>query len=740
MKKLFLFNLLTLSWIFLSAQDINISFRPSLGNTQIDSIWVTNQKTNQKVKLIGSEALVLTKTTGIEFLSTSEKSCIYPNPCYDNASLYFSTSINQEVELRVYNIYGYLLDLKRQYLTPGQHGFLVKFPSVGIYTISILKINGSLSFKAVCIGTKQQGCNINYMGNESPIQLKNASVGKILNYTEGDILHYSSFSNKNNTIITDSPKASKFYSVEFYKCTDSDEQNYPIVKIGTQWWMAKNLAYLPFVCSPLENSRTTPLNYVSDYSGTDINAAKTTAMYSNYGALYNWPAAMSGSINSNTNSNGVRGICPACWHLPSEEEWNIMTNYLINNGYAYQGSGVDIAKTLAAAVIWKSYTSADSPGNNLFSNNSSGFSALPSGTRNSNGGMSNFGNNCSWWTSTESGSMYAGQRSLFYSDPNISIGFTSKDFGKSIRCIRDISPVSNNASLPKVNTSPIIDITSNMAKSGGFVNFDGDTTITARGVCWNINPNPSIANCKTLNGTGVGNFTSDINGLTAITQYYLRAYATNSEGTTYGNQIIFSTLSSNDTKTLTDIDGNIYTTISIGTQVWMAENLKTTKYRDGTAISNIMDNPSWKASTLGAYCWYNNDAISYKNPYGALYNWFAVNTGKLCPVGWHIPSVAEWTILENCLIANGFNFDGTTTGNKIAKSLAATMNWNLSTEPGSVGNNDYSIYRNKTAFSAYPSGYRMGDGTFTYFGNYCGWWSSTTDNVCCASFRLLNYE
>ncbi|MDD4729737.1 MAG: FISUMP domain-containing protein, partial [Dysgonamonadaceae bacterium] len=120
--------------------------------------------------------------------------------------------------------------------------------------------------------------------------------------------------------------------------------------------------------------------------------------------------------------------------------------------------------------------------------------------------------------------------------------------------------------------------------------------------------------------------------------------------------------------TVTDIDDNVYHTVTIGTQVWMVENLKTTKYNDGTSIPLVSDGTAWSNLATPGYCFYNNDAAN-KSTYGALYNWFTVNTNKLAPTGWHVPTDAESTTLENYLIANGFNYDGTTTGNKIAKSM-----------------------------------------------------------------------
>ena len=102
-----------------------------------------------------------------------------------------------------------------------------------------------------------------------------------------------------------------------------------------------------------------------------------------------------------------------------------------------------------------------------------------------------------------------------------------------------------------------------------------------------------------------------------------------------------------DDNSIKDKDRNVYKTVIIGTQVWMAENLKTTKYKDGTAIPLVTDGNAWAALSTPGYCWYNNDAATYEDTYGVLYNWYTVNTGKLCPTGWHVPSDAEWTTIRN---------------------------------------------------------------------------------------------
>jgi uncharacterized protein (TIGR02145 family) len=187
--------------------------------------------------------------------------------------------------------------------------------------------------------------------------------------------------------------------------------------------------------------------------------------------------------------------------------------------------------------------------------------------------------------------------------------------------------------------------------------------------------------------------------------------------------------------TVTDIDGNIYKTLTYGTQTWMVENLKTTKYNDGDSIiPNITDPFDWANLKTPAYCWYDNN-ISNKDIYGALYNWYAVNTGKLAPTGWHVSTDDEWTILLDYLIANGYNYDGTITGdrysnNKIAKALASAIGWPSidygdTTFNGAISNTDYPGYCNATGFTALPGGSRDNNGTFANVPYFFFCWSAT---------------
>jgi uncharacterized protein (TIGR02145 family) len=161
-------------------------------------------------------------------------------------------------------------------------------------------------------------------------------------------------------------------------------------------------------------------------------------------------------------------------------------------------------------------------------------------------------------------------------------------------------------------------------------------------------------------------------------------------------------------QTVKDIDGNVYKTVTIGTQTWMAKNLKTTKLNDGIPIPLVRDSISWPVLTTPAYCWYNNDEKVNKNIYGALYNWHTVNTGKLCPSGWHVPSDDEWKILFAYL-------GGADAGDKLQEK--GTTHW-VNPNPGAT---------NESGFTALPGGLRIKSGTFVALGLSSYWWCSTED-------------
>ena len=182
-------------------------------------------------------------------------------------------------------------------------------------------------------------------------------------------------------------------------------------------------------------------------------------------------------------------------------------------------------------------------------------------------------------------------------------------------------------------------------------------------------------------------------------------------------------------------DQHVYRWMKFGRQCWMIDNLQTYIYNDGASIMNITDATSWEELTTGAYCNYGNN-ISNVNTYGRLYNWYAVNTGKLCPLGWHIPTEDEWSTLEKYLISNSFGSNGVKNDNTIAKAMASTLGWKESMNMGAIGNDP--TKNNRCGFSAMPAGYRNIDGRFINLGQNCYFWSSTESGKV-SSYRYLSY-
>jgi uncharacterized protein (TIGR02145 family) len=321
--------------------------------------------------------------------------------------------------------------------------------------------------------------------------------------------------------------------------------------------------------------------------------------------------------------------------------------------------------------------------------------------------------------------------------------------GKSLTYSNEVTLTPTAAPvMPTLTTTAASSITLTTATSGGNISSDGGATITARGVCWSTSPNPTIAlSTKTTDGSGSGAFTSNITGLTANTTYYVRAYATNSIGTAYGNEINFTTLQNSTGiniagPNVTDIDGNMYQSITNCGITFIKQNLNVSKYSDGTTIPEVQDNIEWGSLTTGAWCYYQHNTANGAI-YGKLYNWYAVmgiydaaslnNASlrkKLAPTGWHIPTDSEWDSLINCLDPNadGGNNTLNVAGGKM-KSTGTSL-WYLI--------NNYAT--NESGFTGLPGGYRTTSDThFSWIGTDGFWWSSSEYNTSLFSFAYIRY-
>ena len=303
--------------------------------------------------------------------------------------------------------------------------------------------------------------------------------------------------------------------------------------------------------------------------------------------------------------------------------------------------------------------------------------------------------------------------------------------------------------MPVVSTGTISNVTTSTATCDGSIAYKGNEPIIARGVCWSTNSVPTVKNDTSWNGTGVGSFTGSIINLSAGTTYYVRAYAKTASGNWYGDVLQITTqkdtslpdpvLNPNLTYgTMTDIDGNVYHTIKIGTQTWMAENLIVTKYRNGESIPSVTNNADWNVLSGGAQCTYNNNLETNSiHKFGRLYNFYAVTDSRnIAPDGWHVATDAEWSTLLN------YSSNNLGSSSSVTKALAAATDWPESTVADAVGyidQNTYTLLNNSSGFGAMPAGIRGEYGVFNYVANYGGWWTSTANDNATALFRSMSF-
>ncbi len=295
------------------------------------------------------------------------------------------------------------------------------------------------------------------------------------------------------------------------------------------------------------------------------------------------------------------------------------------------------------------------------------------------------------------------------------------------------STISELAAVTTIKTSYI---TCNEAEIQANVIDDGGIRVTQRGICWSSDPNPTVSNNITIDGSGTGSFTASITGLIHTTKYFIRAYATNSVGTAYGNEIFFTTLtcpSCPGTPAVSDYDGNEYKTVQIGNQCWINENLKTTHYSDGVKLVDGTGAGDISADYSTEYYFAYNDDEDNVLTYGRLYTWAAVMNGKsgsntnpsgvqgVCPTGWHVPSNSEWNELTDFV-------GGYEAGGKLKES--GPVHW---ISPNSDASN-------QTGFEGLPSGSRYPDGVFRSKGYFVSYWTTTENNISEAIFRGLHYN
>ncbi len=402
--------------------------------------------------------------------------------------------------------------------------------------------------------------------------------------------------------------------------TDVDGNTYNTVKIGDQWWMAENLRATHY-------RESTPIpNIKEDDIWADLNTG-AYCYYSNdranmdsQGALYNWYAV-----------NDVRNIAPEGWRVATEEDWNELELFLDKNNNPIEEINEkrdkDIARKLKSLRSWNS-------GNKGF--NEFAFSALPSGVRScgysSKVAFRGNGRETIFWTDTENDDKNAVGRALRGSREIINEYQLQKQYGASVRCIKGERPnKSPSASLTIAPNTNSVDTlyTFNASKSNDFEDDNSELQFrwdfNSDGI-WDKDWSFDTTTSYGFQEAGIYKITlevQDTEGAIGITSSEIKVYK-------FGS--------------VTDIDGNVYKTISIGTQVWLAENLKVTHYRNGDPIQKA---GSFDVKNRGgSYSYYNND-VTNLDTYGALYNWYAVNDVRnIAPEGWRVATEEDWNELE----------------------------------------------------------------------------------------------
>ena len=481
--------------------------------------------------------------------------------------------------------------------------------------------------------------------------------------------------------------------------TDIDGNVYLTIKIGDQVWMAENLRVTHYqngdeIPKATNNSEWRELekSYCAyDYDETNVNS---------YGYLYNWHSIVD-----------VRNIAPEGWHVPSNDEWAKFESFLGMSQEAlsvqgFRGSGIGSKVKDNDAAYWIH--------DNHRPTNESGFSARPGSFCDSGGDVGAgrgsdvlLGWYAHFWSATESGDE-AFYRYLGYHSDGIGMNTENKNYGFSVCLIKDSN---DNVYL-------------SLSKSGlTLACYDGAIAhleIQSNRI-WNISANADWLSVSPLDGAYDG-------------QVFVTATSENTSGDTRNAEIVVScnglenqviTVTQEkpeiDTGTVEDIDGNMYKTVKIGDQWWMAENLKVTNYQNGDPIDNVSSDLWWSSMTEGAFCSYDNNEKNVMI-YGRLYNWYAAtDTRNIAPVGWHVPTDEDWKKLEIYLGMSQSEADatgqrrGTNEGSRLADDAVLWFDGRLKSD-SAFGESD---------FFALPGGFRTGNGYYTSMGGEAHFWTSS---------------
>lgn len=400
----------------IEAQDFQISFAGTGSSTTVDSVFVENLTQGTELSVAGNDIVNLVVTVGeSEFDVNSDRTLqVFPNPMNGSCRLDFETKIEGNASLTLFEMTGKMILQSQKLLTEGIHSFKLSGISNGVYFLKIASDTYSYSAKLISLNAVAGKETIQYIGTtlstEKQMKLKNTDVSFDMAYTLDDYLKISGKSGIYRTVKILKPTQSQLVTFNFVPCTDADDNNYASLQIGGQIWMAENLNVGVRVNG---NQQQTNNGIIEKYSyGDNIDNGNI------YGGLYSWDEMM-----QYQTTEGAKGICPNGWHIPTNQEWTTLTNLLGGETEA----GAKMKET--TLLHWLSP--------NTGANNESGFSALPGGTRNSNGTFQDLGYQGKFWTSSQNNATNAVEKYLGYNNTELFSDIIDKTNGNTCRCMQN---------------------------------------------------------------------------------------------------------------------------------------------------------------------------------------------------------------------------------------------------------------------------------------------------------------
>jgi uncharacterized protein (TIGR02145 family) len=421
MKKIIVLFILIFAIAKVHAQNYQISFDGAGASTVVDSVLVKNLTQCTDTILNGGDILNLIVTVGINELNQNANSSlnIFPNPASSNCVMDFEATGSGNTTIALFDLNGKRILFTEEFLSKGHQSYLLSGICSGVYLLKVESEKYSYASKFVSCNLSAGKAEIKHIESNSIIDIQNAESIKSekstidMPYTIGDRLLFTGFSSGiYRTLFILVPTMSQTVTFNFVPCTDANNNNYAVVQIGTQIWMAENLNAtkyrngdsIPHVADEGQwNSLTTDAycDYNNDASNSDV-----------YGRLYNW-YAVDDSLD----------ITPPGWHVPTHAEWTTLSTYLGGENVA----GGKLKE--ACSLLWASP--------NAEATNESGFSALPGGSRNYNGAFYYIGQVGYWWTATESNPTYAWHWYTGYDFGTVYNFASTKNYGMALRCVKD---------------------------------------------------------------------------------------------------------------------------------------------------------------------------------------------------------------------------------------------------------------------------------------------------------------